>query len=208
MPHSHYIGNTTARRTAGVAIAVASILALAAGCRSASPRWTVHTPSPTSARVTAAVTADSISGENTGLFGAYDKNNPFARLIRGELPVSKVYEDDHVLAFMPLRMISPGHVLVISKTSRARNLLDIEPEDLSRVMDVARRVALAEVKALGIQGFQILQNNGEVGTQSVFHLHVHVIPRYPGVALLPSAGPHNTRRELDAMAAKISAAMK
>ena len=152
--------------------------------------------------------AVTTAATNTGLFGAYDTNNAFARIIRGELPASKVYEDDHVLAFMPLRMISPGHVLVISKTSRARNLLDIEPEELARVMDVATRVARAEVKALGIQGFQILQNNGAVGTQSVFHLHVHVIPRYPGVALLPAVGPNDDRRDLDAMAQRIRAAMK
>lgn len=204
MPHTHFRGNATSRRATGITVALAALLVLSASCRSASPRSPGPTPSPTSATVT----ADTTSGENTGLFGTYDNNNPFARIIRGELPVSKVYEDDHVLAFMPLRMISPGHVLVISKTSRARNLLDIEPKELARVMDVARRVALAEVKALGIQGFQILQNNGAVGTQSVFHLHVHVIPRYPGVALLPSAGPNNDRRELDALAATISAAMK
>lgn len=168
---------------------------LASACRAATPAIAP----PAAVRATA---------DNTGLFGTYDANNAFARIIRGELPVSKVYEDEHVLAFMPLRMISPGHVLVISKTSRARNLLDIEPAELARVMEVATRVARAEVTALGIQGFQILQNNGAVGTQSVFHLHVHVIPRYPGVALLPAVGPNDDRKDLDAMARRIRAAMR
>lgn len=174
------------------------VLSFVGACRS-TPAAVHAAPSP-SAPVNAS--------NNTGLTGTYDENNAFARIIRGELPASKVYEDDHVLAFMPLRMISRGHVLVISKTSRARNLLDIEPVELARVMDVARRVAQAQVRALGVQGFQILQNNGAVGTQSVFHLHVHVIPRYPGVDLLPSAGPPDDRKDLDEMARILKAAMK
>ena len=178
--------------------------ALTSACRSApTVAATRPTPTPTSASV-----VSPTGGDNTGLVGAYDINNPFARIIRGELPVSKVYEDKHVLAFMPLRMISRGHVVVISKTSRARNILDIEPEELARVMDVARRVARAEVAVLGVQGFQILQNNGAVGTQSVFHLHVHVLPRYPGVDLLPAGGPNDDRKVLEDMARVIKAAMK
>ncbi|MEP6834829.1 MAG: HIT family protein [Gemmatimonas sp.] len=175
---------------------------LAQACRSAPSVVANHGASD---RVSTTATA---FGDNSGLFGTYDNNNAFARIIRGELPASKVYEDEHVLAFMPLRMITPGHVLVISKTSRARNLLEIEPDELARVMDVATRVARAEVKALGIQGFQILQNNGAVGTQSVFHLHVHVLPRYPGVDLRAGAGPADDRKVLDEMARKIKAAMK
>lgn len=191
----------------GVKQAALVALLFAGACRTA----------PTPARSTPAASADvtptgSASptnvGDNTGLIGTYDNNNAFARIIRGELPASKVYEDDHVLAFMPLRMISRGHVLVISKTSKARNLLDIEPEELTRVMNVARRVARAQMRALGVQGFQILQNNGAVGTQSVFHLHVHVIPRYPGVDLLPAAGPSDDRKVLDEMAARLRAAMQ
>ncbi len=178
---------------------------LASACRFAVP---AAAPPVTATPTVAAAAAPVTVSDNTGLFGTYDNNNAFARIIRGELPASKVYEDDHVLAFMPLRMISPGHVLVISKTSRARNILDIEPDELARVMNVATRVARAEVTALGIQGFQILQNNGVVGTQSVFHLHVHVIPRYPGVALLPAAGPLDDRKALDEMARVIKAAMK
>lgn len=191
----------TTQQTFGRGACAVLTLAFAFACRSTP---TVAAPSGAVAGPPALVQAT----DNTGLFGTYDDNNPFARIIRGELPASKVYEDKHVLAFMPLRMITPGHVLVISKTSRARNILDVEPEELARVMDVARRVARAEVTALGIQGFQILQNNGAVGTQSVFHLHVHVLPRYPGVALLPSAGPSDDRKDLDEMARRIKAAMK
>ena len=185
-------------------------LSLVCACRAttsvASAPAVATTTHATSAPITPVRATESTP--NTGLFGTYDENNAFARIIRGELPSSKVYEDEHVLAFMPLRMITPGHVVVISKTSRARNILEIEPEELARVMDVVTRVARAEIKALGIQGFQILQNNGAVGTQSVFHLHVHVLPRYPGVDLLPASGPQNTRAELDSMARLIKAAMK
>ncbi|MGV3707797.1 MAG: HIT family protein [Gemmatimonas sp.] len=176
----------------------AALLAFAivlSACRSSAPSPSV-TPAPATA------------GDNSGLYGTYDNNNPFAKILRGELPVSKVYEDKYVLAFMPLRMITPGHVLIISKTSRARNLLDMKSADLARIMDVARRVAEAETRALGVQGFQILQNNGAVGTQSVFHLHVHVLPRYPGKELLPAAGPSDDRKVLDEMAAKIKAELR
>ena len=180
------------------------VIALASACRA--------TPSvaraPTASVPSAVALAPTPAGSNTGLTGTYDNNKPFARIIRGELPVSKVYEDDHVLALMPLRMVSRGHVLVISKTSRARNLLEIEPAELARVMDIATRVARAQVAALGAHGFQVLQNNGAVGTQSVFHLHVHVIPRYPGVDLLSPAGPDDDRKVLDDMARVIKAAMK
>jgi len=98
------------------------IMALACACRSA-PSIGI-TP-----RATTPSAASPATGDNSGLTGTYDTNNPFARIILDELPASKVYEDEHVLAFMPLRMISRGHVIVISKTSRARNNLDIEPEE-------------------------------------------------------------------------------
>lgn len=188
-------------------IATSSLLLFAAACQTAAASSRVSAAPSTPAANIPAVDPLSV-GDNKGLVGVYDNNNVFARIIRGELPASKVYEDEHVLAFMPLRMISRGHVLVISKTSKARNLLDIEPEELTRVMNVARRVAQAQMKALGVQGFQILQNNGAVGTQSVFHLHVHVIPRYPGVDLLPAAGPNDDRKTLDDIAAQLRAALK
>ena len=143
-----------------------------------------------------------------GLDGAYDPNNPFARILRGELPASRVFEDDHVLAFMPIRMQSPGHVLVISKTSRARNLVSIEPEELTRMMLVVRRIARAQRAALKPDGVRITQNSGAAAGQSVFHLHFHVIPMYAGRALRSGEGPDDPREELDAMARRLAAALR
>ena len=108
----------------------------------------------------------------------YDPDNIFARILRGEIPSAKVWEDDHVLAFMDVFPQSEGHVLVISKTSTARTLLDIEPDALARLAEAARRTARAVERALSPDGFQIMQLNGEAGGQTVFHLHFHVIPRW------------------------------
>lgn len=140
------------------------------------------------------------------LKAAYDESNPFARIIRGEIPVPKVYEDDQVLAFMDHAPAEPGHVLVISKTSKARNLLEISPQDLSRLMAVAARVGQAQVDGLGVEGFTIVQNNG-VG-QSVPHLHIHVIPRVAGKPLMFVENARGDPKAIEAVAAKIRAAMK
>jgi len=140
------------------------------------------------------------------LKGAYDPSNVFARIIRGELPSYKVYEDADVLAFMDRAPLEAGHVLVISKTSKARNLLEIDPKDLAKVMAVAQRVGQAQVDALGLEGFMILQNNG-VG-QSVPHLHVHVIPRIAGKPVYLAENAVADPKDLEAMAARIRAAMK
>ncbi|USQ96922.1 alpha/beta fold hydrolase [Caulobacter sp. RL271] len=145
-------------------------------------------------------------GTRIPLRAAYDDNNVFARIIRGELPAYKVYEDADVLAFMDRAPMEPGHVLVISKTSKARTLLEIDPEDLAKVMAVAQKVGQAEVDALGLEGFMLIQNNG-IG-QSVPHLHVHVIPRVAGKpAYLVENAPADPK-DLEAMAARIRAAMK
>ena len=88
----------------------------------------------------------------------YDPQNPFAKIIRGELPSDKVYEDAHVLAFLSLDQDAPGHVLVISKTSKAQNIMAMSPSDLIRVMLVARRIARAEVVALPAEGVVVQQN--------------------------------------------------
>ncbi|TRW15239.1 HIT family protein [Glacieibacterium frigidum] len=138
--------------------------------------------------------------------GSYDLQNPFAKIIRGELPAAKVYEDEYVLAFMDHAPLTPGHVLVISKTSRARNLLEMSPRDLTRIMNVARRVARAQLVALapdGIDGNRVEQNIG--GAQSVFHLHVHVVPHRRGQwATVQKPTPLAERQ---AMAARLAAAM-
>ena len=114
------------------------------------------------------------------LDGVYDPDNVFAKVLRGELPAHKVYETDEVLAFMDLFPQSRGHTLVISKASRARNLFDIEPEHLSAVMDGVQRVARAVRAVLAPDGVVITQFNGAHAGQSVFHLHVHIVPTYDG----------------------------
>lgn len=140
------------------------------------------------------------------LKGTYDETNVFARIIRGELPSYKVYEDADVLAFMDRAPLEPGHVLVISKTSKARNILEMDPKDLAKVMAVVQKVGQAEVDALGLEGFMVLQNNG-VG-QSVPHLHVHVIPRIAGKPVYLVENAKADPKDLEAMAARIKAAIK
>lgn len=137
--------------------------------------------------------------------GQYDRNNVFARIIRGELPAAKVYEDDRVLAFMDIKPVERGHVLVISKRSQARNLLEIDLADLDRVIAVARRIGQAQIRGIGANGFSIEQNNGY--GQTVPHLHVHVIPRYQGQPWGEKGGPQQTPEQLEPLAASIRAAL-
>lgn len=108
----------------------------------------------------------------------YDPENIFAKVLRGEIPSVRVWEDAHVLAFMDVFPQSEGHVLVISKTSTARTLLEIETDALPRLTSAVQRTARAVEKALRPDGFQIMQFNGAAGGQSVFHLHFHIIPRW------------------------------
>lgn len=136
----------------------------------------------------------------------YDPQNPFAKIVRHETQVSIVYEDRRVVAFMDYAPASPGHVLVISKTSRARNLLEMNDRDLSRLMRVARRVGRAEVSGLGADGFVVEQNNAL--SQSVPHLHVHVIPRYAGYNRCRGNGARQPETVLLPYAQRLAAAMK
>lgn len=122
------------------------------------------------------------------LDGPYDPANVFARVLRGELPAHKVWEDDEVLAFMDLFPQARGHVLVISKASRARNLLEVEPEHLQGLMLGVQRTARAVRAALEPDGIVVTQFNGAAAGQTVFHLHVHIIPRWEGEALARHAG--------------------
>lgn len=140
------------------------------------------------------------------LHAPYDPNNPFARIIRGELAAQKVYEDRDVLAFMDYAPIQPGHVLVISKVSQARNLLEEDPKDYARLMAVVRRIAEAQIAALGAQGFTIIENNG--AGSSVPHLHIHVIPRMTQEPIMLGPRKRADPADLEAMAAKLRAAMK
>ena len=138
----------------------------------------------------------------------YDPDNIFAKILRGEIPAVKVWEDDHVLAFMDVFPQSEGHVLIVSKASTARTLLDIEPEVLARLTAATQRTARAVVKALEPEGFQIMQFNGEAGGQTVFHLHFHIIPRWSdrplkGHGHAPMAEPEALRALADRIAAAL-----
>ena len=119
------------------------------------------------------------------LDGDYDEDNIFAKIIRGDLPAAKVYEDAHVLAFMDVFPQARGHTLVVSKKSHARNLLDVEPDVLSHIILDVQRVARAMKAALKPDGIIMTQFNGADAGQTVFHLHFHLIPRHAGQPLRP-----------------------
>ncbi len=117
------------------------------------------------------------------LDGAYDPDNIFAKIVRGEAPAAKVYEDHDTLAFMDVFPQGPGHVLVVHKRSHARNLMDAEPQDLAAVINTVQRLVRAVRAALKPDGVFVAQFNGAAAGQTIFHLHFHVIPRWNGVPL-------------------------
>lgn len=137
----------------------------------------------------------------------YDRENIFAKIIRGEMPSVKVYEDDDTLAFMDVFPQSEGHTLVIHKHAQAVNLLDLPPEALGQVMATAQKVAAAVVKALSPDGFRIVQFNGAPAGQTVYHTHVHIIPMWEGRALGRHGQGMAPTDELDATAARIHEAL-
>lgn len=136
---------------------------------------------------------------------AYDPDNIFTKIIKGEIPCHKVYEDDKTLAFMDIMPQSQGHTLVIPKTG-SRNLLDADPAVLAGLIQKTRTVAAAVMKATGADGFRIMQFNEAPAGQTVFHLHFHIIPIYEGVPLKPHAGEASDHTALGALAAKIRGA--
>ena len=138
---------------------------------------------------------------------SYDQDNVFAKILRGELPAHKVFEDDKAFAFLDIMPRAPGHSLVIPK-SPARTILDIAPDDLAYVMKVAQRIARAAVVVFAADGLTIQQFNEPAGGQVVFHLHVHVIPRKTGVALKPPASFKEDPAVLSDQALKLAAALK
>ena len=138
---------------------------------------------------------------------AYDPNNIFAKILRGELPAHRVYEDDRALAFLDIMPRATGHTLVIPKNP-ARNIIDIDTDDLGYVAGIAQRIARAGMMAFAADGITVQQFNESAGGQVVFHLHVHVIPRHEGVALRPPATYKASQDELAASAEKIRAALK
>jgi histidine triad (HIT) family protein len=137
---------------------------------------------------------------------AYDHSNVFAKILRGELPAQKVYEDAETLAFMDIMPRCEGHMLVIPKTP-ARNILDANPAQLAACIKTVQRVSAAAMKAFGAGGITLQQFNEPAGGQVVFHLHFHVLPRSEGVTLGPPASKVEKPEVLAASAEKIRKAM-
>jgi histidine triad (HIT) family protein len=138
---------------------------------------------------------------------SYDQNNVFAKILRGELPAHKVYEDDKAFSFLDIMPRAPGHTLVIPK-SPARTFLDIAPDDLAHLIKVTQRIARAAVTIFVADGLTIQQFNETAGGQVVFHLHLHVIPRQAGVPLKPPASFKEDTGVLSDQALRLAAALK
>ncbi len=137
---------------------------------------------------------------------AYDPNNVFAKILRGEMPATKVYEDDMALAFMDIMPRADGHTLVIPKAP-ARNLFDIQPDVLAGLIQRVQKVAVAAKAGMAAEGVSIQQFNEQAGGQVVFHIHFHILPRWAGVSLRPP-GIMGDKAQVEANAAKIRAALK
>ena len=140
------------------------------------------------------------------MMASYDPNNIFAKILRGELPCYKVYEDDKAFAFLDIMPRATGHTLVLPKAP-ARNLLDVSADDLAHVSKVAQKIAKAALKAFEADGITVQQFNEGAGGQVVFHLHVHIIPRKSGVAMKPPASEKEKSEILAENARKLAAAL-
>jgi histidine triad (HIT) family protein len=136
----------------------------------------------------------------------YDPDNIFAKILRGDIPCHKVYEDDVALVFMDVMPQSPGHTLVVPKTP-SRNLLDADPAVLSKILPLVQKIAIAAKAAFNADGISVWQFNEPASGQTVFHLHYHVIPRYEGQPLRAHAGKMEDPEVLKANAAKLKAAL-
>ncbi|HEY8006108.1 MAG TPA: HIT family protein [Methylocella sp.] len=137
---------------------------------------------------------------------AYDETNIFAKILRGEIPCYKVYEDDAALAIMDVMPQADGHVLVLPKQP-SRNILDADPEVLAALIPRVQKIARAVKEALAADGITLLQYNEPAGGQTVFHLHVHIVPRWTGVELRRHTGTMEKPEVLEAFRAKIAAAI-
>ena len=135
---------------------------------------------------------------------AYDDSNIFAKILRGEIPCTKVYEDEHCLAFMDIMPQVEGHVLVIARAP-SRTLLDADPAVLSALMPRVQRIGRALVAALEADGLTLMQFSEAPAGQTVFHLHFHLLPRRDGVPLCPHGGPMAEPAALEALADRIRA---
>jgi histidine triad (HIT) family protein len=137
---------------------------------------------------------------------SYDPTNVFAKILRGEVPSYKVYEDDRAFAFLDIMPRTPGHTLVIPKAP-ARNILDVAPDDLAHVMKVVQKIARAGMKVFDAAGVTVQQFSEPAGGQVVFHLHVHVMPRRAGIALKPPASVKEDPSVLSEQASKLAATL-
>lgn len=133
---------------------------------------------------------------------AYDDSNIFAKILRGEIPCYRVYEDADTLAFMDVMPQAPGHLLVIPKTP-SRNMLDADPAVLAKLIPVVQKLARAAQDAFDADGIYIAQFNEPAAGQTVFHLHFHIVPRHDGAALKPHSGKMEDGDILAANAEKI-----
>ena len=127
---------------------------------------------------------------------AYDDQNVFAKILRGEIPCFEVFRDDRSLAFLDIMPRSPGHTLVIPRAP-ARGILDIADDDLAAVARTGKRIAIAAMKAFDAEGIILQQFSEPASGQVVFHLHMHVMPVRAGIELLPA----QTRKEVMAVLA-------
>ena len=142
------------------------------------------------------------------LIGTYDNQNIFAKIIRGEMPAVKVYENAQTLAFMDVFPSSEGHTLVIPKMLQARNILDIPPQDIGQYMQTVQSVSHAVSAALKPDGIRLMQFNGALAGQTVFHLHFHIIPVYQGQNVrLHGSGAMASPETLQPIATRIMRAM-
>lgn len=137
---------------------------------------------------------------------SYDPNNIFAKILRGELPCYKVYEDDKTLAFLDIMPRAPGHTLVLPKAA-ARNILDIPADDLAHLAKVTQKIAKAAMTIFAADGITLQQFNESAGGQVVFHLHMHVIPRKAGVPMKPPASEKEKPDVLAEQAKHLAAAL-
>ena len=136
----------------------------------------------------------------------YDPHNIFAKILRGEIPSVKVYEDDKTLAFMDVMPEAEGHVLVIPKEA-AEDILSLSPDGLCAMMATVQRVARAVDKALGPGGILLKQYNRSPAGQSVFHVHFHIVPRWEDVPMAPHGKVMVEAARLEPIAAKIRSAL-
>lgn len=137
---------------------------------------------------------------------AYGSQNIFAKIIRGEAPCFKVYEDEHTLAFMDIMPQAEGHTLVIPKEP-AENIFDLSPEGAAALLKSTRKVAAAVKKVTGAPGVMLAQLNGAAAGQTVFHIHFHIIPRSAGIDLVLHARDKADFTRLKALAERIAAAI-